>query len=151
MKLQTLLIAFFALAVTGCAEKEQAVPTVEVDEAETAAESVTAEVPAEEHDEMGTADFVAHMHHHASQLDRLNAALEVDSLAAAQRPAYWLGGHDSVSGVPGEWQVYVVAMRAAADEVANAPDIATARAAAQRIEEGCAGCHTAAGVDVTMD
>jgi hypothetical protein len=158
MKFRTLIIVGFALGFAACAEKEQATPPAAVDEADTAAEApVTempaAEIPAAEREEMGTADFVAHMHHHASQLDRLKAALEVESLAAAQRPAYWLAGHDGVSGIPDEWQEYVLGMRDAADAVANAAnatDIETARAAAKRIEEGCAGCHTAAGVDIDI-
>jgi hypothetical protein len=155
MKFRTLIIAGFALGLGACAEKEQPVPPAAVDEAETAAEMPAAEMPAaempaEEREEMGTADFVAHMHHHAGQLGRLNAALEVESLAAAQRPAYWLAGHDGVSGIPDEWQEYVLGMRDAADAVANATDIETARAAAKRIEEGCAGCHTAAGVDIDI-
>lgn len=147
MKFRTLIIVGFAFGFAACAEKEQPAPTA----AEAPATEVpAAEMPAEEREEMGTADFIAHMHHHASQLDRLNAALEVESLAAAQRPAYWLAGHDGVSGIPDEWGEYVLGMRDAADAVANAPDIETARAAAKRIEEGCAGCHTAAGVDIDI-
>jgi len=150
MKFRTLMIVGFALGFAACAEKEQPAPPAAVDEAEAAAETPVAEMPVEQREAMGTADFVAHMHHHASQLDRLNAALEVESLAAAQRPAYWLAGHDGVSGVPDEWQEYVTGMRDGADAVANATDLETARAAARRIEEGCAGCHTAAGVDIDI-
>lgn len=154
MKFRILMIIGIAFGLAACAEKEQAAPPVEVDEAETAVESAVEsaaeEMPAEEREEMGTADFVAHMHHHASQLDRLKAALEIESLAAAQRPAYWLAGHDGVSGIPDEWRQYVLGMRDAANAVADATDIETARAAAKRIEEGCAGCHTAAGVDIDI-
>jgi len=159
MKLQALFIVAFALGVVGCAEKEQVAPP-EAAGAEKAAESAAAEMPAEEGmpaeeampaeeiEEMGTSAFITHMHHHASQLEWLNNALEAESLTAAQRPAYWLGGHDAVVGVPEDWRVYIDGMHEAADVVATAPDIAAARAAAQRIEENCAGCHAAAGVDV---
>ena len=153
MKLQALFIVAFALGVAGCAEKEQVAPP-EAAGAEKAAESAAAEMPAEEAmpaeeiEELGTAAFMTHMHHHASQLEWLNNALEAESLTAAQRPAYWLGGHDAVVGVPEDWRVYIDGMHEAADVVATAPDIAAARAAAQRIEENCAGCHAAAGVDV---
>jgi len=147
MKLQTLLIVAFALGVTGCAEKEQ-VAAPEAADAEMATESAT-EMPADERDEMGSAAFITHMHHHASQLEQLKAALEVESLAAVQRSAYWLAGHDDVVGVPEDWHVYVQGLHEAAEAVAAAPDIATARAAAQRIEESCAGCHAAAGVDIS--
>jgi len=148
MKLQTLLIVGFALVVIGCAEKEQ-VASPEEAIAEKAAKSAAAETLAVEKDEMGSAAFISHMHHHASQLEWLNHALDAESLTAAQRPAYWLAGHDDVVGVPEDWLVYVKGMHEAADAVAAAPDIAAARAAAQRIEENCAGCHTAAGVDIS--
>jgi cytochrome c556 len=154
MKLQTLLIFAFALGVSACAEKEQAAPP-EAAETEMAAESVAAEtpmddeMPMDDRDKMGSASFITHMHHHASQLEWLNQALEEGSLSAAQRPAYWLSGHDDVIGVPDEWRVYVDGLHNAAEAVAAAPDIATARAAAQRIEENCAACHTAAGVDIS--
>lgn len=144
MKLQTLLIVGFALGLAGCAEKEQ-VALPQGDDAETAAEA-----PAGEKAEMGTAAFIAHMHHHASQLYRLKAALDVGSLAAAQRPAYWLSGHDETVEVPDDWQVYVKGMRDGARAVADAPDLAAASAAAQRIEQSCGDCHTAAGVDPQM-
>ena len=163
MKFRTLLIVALALGVSACAEKEQVAPP-EAADAEMATESATematesatematesaTEMPADERDEMGSAAFITHMHHHASQLEQLNAALKVESLAAAQRSAYWLAGHDDVVGVPEDWQVYVNGLHEAAAAVAAAPDIATARAAALRIEENCAACHAAADVDVS--
>lgn len=143
MKFETVLIIGLALGVMGCAEKDEAAPPGEGDAAE-----AVAEAPAIEREEMGTAAFVQHMHHHASQLGQLEAALDVGSLAAAQRPAYWLAGHDEVGGVPEGWEVYVNGMRDAAKAVEGASDIAEARAAAERIERNCRGCHAAAGTEV---
>ena len=142
MKLQTYLIIGLAVGLGACAEKEQAAPPDEV------ADTAAAGAPAEETEDMGTAAFIRHMHHHASQLGQLNAALEVGSLAAAQRPAYWLAGHDEVGGIPEGWEVYINAMRDAADAVEHASDIDEARAAALVIEENCQACHVAAGVEV---
>lgn len=157
MKFYSLLIIGLVFGLAGCAEKEQASSPQGADVA-TAAESATAEstvaespdaeTPMVEQDEMGTAAFVSHMHHHATQLERLNAALEAGSLAAAQRPAYWLSGHDETIQVPDEWKVYVNGMRSAATAVSEAPDLAAARAAAKRIEDNCRSCHTAAGIDL---
>ncbi|MGI9236354.1 MAG: hypothetical protein ACR2QZ_03110 [Woeseiaceae bacterium] len=143
MKLHTLLALGLAVFVSACAEKEPQ-EMAETDEAETATD-VTQVV---EKDEMGTTAFLEHMHHHASQLGQLNAALEVGSLAAAQRPAYWLAGHEEVGGVPDGWQVYLDGMRDAANAVDSAGDITEARTAAERIEASCRGCHSAAGVEI---
>jgi hypothetical protein len=157
MKFYSLLIIGLVLGLAGCAEKEQASAPQGADAAtaaksataeSTVAETTVAETAMVERDEMGTASFISHMHHHASQLERLNAALEAGSLAAAQRPAYWLSGHDETIGVPDDWQVYVDGMRSAASSVSEASDLAAARAAAKRIENSCRGCHTAAGIEV---
>lgn len=152
MKFYSLLIIGLVFGLAGCAEKEQASSPQGADAAtaaeSTVAESPVAETPMVEEDEMGTAAFISHMHHHASQLERLNAALEAGSLAAAQRPAYWLSGHDETIQVPDEWKVYVSGMRSAATAVSAAPDLAAARAAAKRIEDNCRSCHTAAGIDL---
>lgn len=142
MKFETLLIIGLSLGVIGCAEKEQVASMPE-----TSAPVAAVESAADEQATMGTAAFLEHMHHHASQLGQLNAALEVGSLAAAQRPAYWLTGHEQVSGVPEDWQVYIDGMHDAADAVDSARDINEARAAADRIADNCRGCHAAAGVD----
>jgi hypothetical protein len=152
MKFQALLIIGLTLVVAGCAEKEQVAPP-EGSSADTAVESAAEAMVEEgaavdEGAELGSSDFIAHMHHHASQLGQLNAALEVGSLMAAHRPAYWLSGHDEISDVPDEWRAFITGMREAAVDVDNAPDLEAARAAAARIEENCRGCHEAAGADI---
>ena len=143
MKLQTLLIVGFALSIVGCAEKEQA--TVEaMDEAKApppAAEASPAKV-----EEWRNAGFLDHMHRHADQLDDLNNALAEGDIIAAMTPAYWLSRHDSVEGVPAEWQQYMDGMREASLDVEKTTDIDAARAAAERINQQCQGCHAAAGV-----
>ena len=63
-------------------------------------------------------------------------------------PAYWLSRHEGVSGPLYDWETYLNQMREGAADIANASDIEEARAAAARIEEGCSGCHTAAGAYV---
>lgn len=142
MKIKSVLIIGLALSLVGCSGKEQAAPVQE-----SSAPVATAESAADE-DTMGTTAFLEHMHHHASQLGQLDAALAMGSLNAAQRPAYWLAGHDEISGVPADWQAYIDGMRDGAKAVESAADIAEAQAAAERIEDSCRGCHTAAGLDV---
>jgi len=152
MKLRTLLVIGLTMGLAACAEKEQAaVPAEEAAaEAPAAAAAPAAEASTVEQDQMGTAAFIEHMHHHASQLGQLKAALEVGSLAAAQRPAYWLSGHEEISGVPEDWKVYIDGMHDGAAAVDAAETIEEARAAAQQIEAGCQGCHVSAGIDVEI-
>jgi len=143
MKLHTLLIVGFALSMTGCAEKEQAVPAA-VDEVQ--APPPAAEAPPAEIEEWQNDAFLKHMHRHADELDELNLALADGDLDAAKRSANWLSRHDGVSSTPPEWQLYLVSMREAADAVAEATDLEAARIPAERITENCQGCHISAGI-----
>jgi cytochrome c556 len=98
--------------------------------------------------ERGNPDFIEHMHNHADYLDDLNLALEEGDIVGAMTPAYWLSRHDSVEGVPEDWQPYIEAMHAAAMEVEQATNIDAAKAAAGNIAAQCRACHAAAGVAV---
>lgn len=149
MTLRTLFLIGIALAMAGCSKKEAAPPAVQED-APAAAEAAAPEVepmPAEEV-AAGTDAFIEHMHEHAMQLGRIYIALEAGDLEGAMTPAYWLSRHEGVTGPLYDWDTYLNQMRGAAADIANAQDLDEARAAAARIEEGCTGCHTAAGAYV---
>ena len=143
MKLHTLLIVGFALSMTGCAEKDQALPEA-VDEVQSPPPAAEAS-PAKKGEWQDDA-FLKHMHRHADELDNLNLALADGDLDAAKTSANWLSRHDGVSGIPPEWQLYLINMREAADAVAEATSLEAARLPAERITENCQGCHIAAGI-----
>lgn len=143
MKLHTLLIVGFAFSMTGCAEKEQAVPEA-VDEAQApppAAEASPAKIEEWQNDA-----FLKHMHRHADRVDDLNIALADGDLDTAITSANWLSRHDPVTGIPSEWQLYLDGVREAARAVGEATDLEAARVPAERITENCQGCHIAAGI-----
>lgn len=154
MKFYSLLMIGLALLVAACGEKDKATAPQAVDAPaqEPGAELVVEEAPpnlrAPEIADFGTEAFVRHMHLHAGQLARLNAALAADDLVAAYTPAYWLSRHEGVSDYRDDLQQYIDGMRDAAQAVGEASDLESARAAAQGIEESCRGCHTANGVEV---
>jgi len=139
------MVALFTLVIAGCAKEEQAA-VEEADEAEAPLPAVEA-APVEN---MGWRNeaFVEHMHAHAEKLDELNFALADGDLDGAMTPAYWLGQHDAIEGIPPDLQSYVTGIRAAASSVEEANDLETARAEAQRITEECQGCHDASGIEV---
>ncbi len=149
MKLHMFLVIGCALAVTACADRESA-GSAEKGEIKLPAEEMMPMQRAAPKDEVGTEAFVRHMHAHARQLTRLNAALEEGDLAGAMTPAYWLSRHEGISAPVATWQPYMVEMRRAAMEVERAADLETARAAAMRISEGCQGCHSAVGIQVNL-
>ena len=143
MKLHTLLIVGFALSMTACAEKEQAMPEV-IDEVQ--APAPVAEAPPAKTGEWLNDAFLKHMHRHADELDDLNLALADGDLDAAKNSASWLSRHDAVTGIPPEWQLYLDGMREAARAVGEATDLEAARLPAERITDNCQGCHIAAGI-----
>ena len=143
MKLHTLLIVGFALSMTGCADKEQALPEA-VNEVQTPPPA--AQVPPAKTEEWMNDRFLKHMHRHADELDDLNLALADGDLDAAITSANWLSRHDAVTGIPPEWQLYLNGMREAARAVGKASDLEAARLPAERITENCQGCHVVAGI-----
>ena len=148
MKLHVLLIIGFAVSVTGCENKEQAAPE-QADEVQTtapAAESMATEEPVAEKKSYQYGGFLKHMHVHADQVDNINIALADGDLDATKLPARWLWRHDTMIGVPTDWQPYLADIREAAHTVGGAADLETANAASERITEQCQGCHAAAGI-----
>jgi hypothetical protein len=147
MKLHSLLILGLALFITACAEKKEPAPEPAPEPKAAAAAEPAMEMAAAEEDTARDEAFIDHMHAHAEQLDNLNFALADDDLAGAMTAAYWLSGHQEVSGLTEEWRPYLEGMRKAAQAVEEAGDLESARAAAERINENCQGCHDAAGVN----
>lgn len=143
MKLQSLLIFGLALCVTACAEKKESAPEPAAEPTPEPQAASPAPIEQSSRDEA----FIDHMHAHAEQLDNLNFALADDDLPGALTAAYWLSGHQEVTGIQEEWRPFLEGMREAAQAIEEANDIDEARVAAERINENCQGCHDAAGVN----
>lgn len=144
MRTSLIWITATAFCVTACGKQEP--PAAAEAPAATPGPAAEARTEAAQPKAMVNEEFINHMHAHADQMDELMFALSDDDLDGAMTPAYWLGRHKTVEGLPDEWQHYVIGMREAAHAVEAANDIDTARAAAEEISRQCQGCHTAAGV-----
>ncbi|MBT8137401.1 MAG: hypothetical protein KJO54_10350 [Gammaproteobacteria bacterium] len=144
------LAIYFVLAIvltagTGCEKKDT---SVQQPISDTEVPQSDAMEPAEDIAYPG-GPLVRHMHMHAAQLERLNAALDAGDMVAAGTPAYWLSRHEMLPNMPETWRPHMAKMRMAAEAVEAAADIEAARAAASRIEDSCRGCHEAAGAGPT--
>ena len=141
MRVHAFLLTAFALILSACGKQEPAEPEQPAAEQPAVVEEAAAERP--QFDQA----FIDHMHAHAEQLDELMFALADGDLEGAMTPAFWLSRHDTVEGVPEEWQQYVTGMREAASAVESATDLEAAKAAAENLSDQCQACHTAAGVN----
>ena len=146
MKFRALVILFVAGAMSACGDAGSPEPQADAGDISDAPkpESMT---PPREAEFMVDQGFVKHMHLHAEQLGKLMQALDEGDLWEAMTPAFWLSRHDTIAGIPNEWQKYATEMRKAAFAVESAGDIESARRAAARIVDSCNGCHAEAGVD----
>lgn len=141
MRVHSFLLIAFALSLSACGKQEPAEPEQAATEQPAVVEEAAAERP--QFDQA----FIDHMHAHAEQLDEMMFALADGDLEGAMTPAFWLSRHDTVEGVPEEWQQYVTGMREAARAVESAADLEAAKAAAENVSDQCQACHTAAGVN----
>lgn len=144
MNMNRIMVILVALSVAGCGEKEQAQPAME------SAPAAVPEPPVAVMEIWDDEAFVAHMHEHADKLDELNFALADGDLETAKADAGWLANHETNADIQAEWMPFLYAMRTEAEAVAAAPDIDTARAAAERITVKCQECHTAANVTTPL-
>jgi hypothetical protein len=147
MNLRVILLVGFVLSLAGCGEKQQPI-SESVDETPMTAPEPAA--PTAGNEDWRNDTFLGHMHLHAEKLDDLNYALSDDDLEAAMKPAYWLSTHNTAGEIRSEWLPYLYGMRTEAEAVQAATDLATARAAAERLSAQCQGCHDAVGIGIDI-
>jgi len=145
MKLHMIMALGLVLAATSCAEKEQAAPET-ADQAPTTPPAAATNAPGTEI--WQNESFREHMHLHAQNLDDLNFALADGDLDSAKVSASWLESHDTDADVQSEWLPHLYRMRAEAAVIRTAPDLATARVAAERLSMQCQECHLAVGINI---
>ncbi len=133
-----------ALFAVGCAQEDAADSASATGGAVAAAGDLA---PWEADDSWRDEGFMRYMHMKAEKMDEVNFALADDDLEAAMEPARWLATHDTYEEIQSEWLPYQYAMRSEAENLVAATDLATARAAAERINERCQACHEFIGIE----
>ncbi len=144
MNQSSLLMIGLALLVASCAQEEATDSAPATEEAVASAEDLA---PWEVDDSWRDSGFMQYMHMKAEKLDEINFALADDDLEAAMEPARWLATHDTYAEIQSEWLPYQYAMRDEAENLVAANDLATARAAAERINSRCQACHEFIGIE----
>ena len=86
-------------------------------------------------------EVVAHMHEHLTRITTIKAHIIMGKLDGLREPATWLAQHDSVNGLPTNFEPYIEVMRNYARRVVNAPDLNAAAASVSDMAETCGNCH----------
>ena len=89
-----------------------------------------------------------HMHEHLTRIGTIKAAIVAGRLADVQEPATWLADHETVEGLPPDFESYVAQMRSYARHVIEAEDLAAAAAAVSKMAKTCGNCHLVNGVNL---
>lgn len=89
-----------------------------------------------------------HMHEHLERITTIKSMIVMGNLDGVREPAAWLADHETVPGLPANFEPYVGLMREYAREVNNAPDLKTAAIAVSQMAKTCSNCHLVNGVDI---
>ena len=91
-----------------------------------------------------------HMHEHLGRISAIKSFIIMGDLDGVREPAKWLAEHNSVAGLPDNYQPYVDSMRSHARDVLVAPDLKTAAMAVSEIAITCSNCHQANEVELAF-
>ncbi len=93
---------------------------------------------ASEEDTSAVAD---HMHEHLTRITMIKSAIIAGKLEDVREPATWLADHETVAGLPTEFEPYVTQMRSYARQVIEAPDLDSAAESVSNMAITCGNCH----------
>ncbi len=96
-------------------------------------------------------DVFGHMHEHYDAIVKIQRAVIAGALDPTREPARWLAEHAEPAGLPAGGEQFVTEMRAAANDVLGAADVATAAEATSRLGLACGHCHLANNVSIAFE
>jgi hypothetical protein len=82
-----------------------------------------------------------HMHGHLIQISMIKSAIVAGKLEDVDGPARWLADHETATGLPVEFESYVMQMKSYARQVIDAQDLASAAGSVSNMAKTCGNCH----------
>lgn len=89
-----------------------------------------------------------HMHEHLTRISTIKAAIVAGQLTGVREPAIWLADHETVAGLPADFEPYVAQMKSYARHVIEARDLVSAANAVSQMARTCGNCHLVNGVEL---
>ncbi|MDX1404095.1 MAG: hypothetical protein R3192_06145 [Woeseiaceae bacterium] len=86
-------------------------------------------------------EVAEHMHEHLARISTIKSFIIMGNLDGIREPAIWLADHETVDGLPANFEPYVSLMRQYAREVNNAQDFESAAISVSQMARTCSNCH----------
>jgi len=82
-----------------------------------------------------------HMHEHLTRISMIKSAIVAGNLEGVDEPASWLAEHETVAGLPKEFESYVIQMKSHARRVIDAQNLVSAAKSVSEMAKTCGNCH----------
>jgi len=105
-------------------------------------------LPSQEIGASNVSEVAAHMHEHLGRITTIKSFIIMDNLDGVREPASWLAEHESVSGLPANFQPYVELMRVYARQIVAARDLKSAADSVSRMARNCGNCHLVNNIEL---
>jgi len=89
-----------------------------------------------------------HMHEYLSRITTIKSFIIMGNLDRVRDSATWLVEHETVPGLPENFELYVEKMRSHAREVVGASDLKSAARSASRMAHTCGSCHLVNNIEI---
>ncbi len=91
--------------------------------------------------EEGESAIADHMHEHLTRITMIKSAIVAGNLEGVDEPANWLAEHETVAGLPKEFESYVIQMKSHARRVVDAQNLVSAAESVSQMAKTCGNCH----------
>ena len=91
--------------------------------------------------EEGKSTIADHMHEHLTRIGTIKSAIIAGNLGDVDEPATWLAEHETVTGLPAEFESYVIQMKSYARRVIEADNLVSAAESVSNMAKTCGNCH----------
>jgi len=97
-------------------------------------------LPSQEIGAVDESEVADHMHEHLTRITTIKSSVIMGNLDGVREPATWLVEHETVSGLPENFEPYVEMIRSYARELVAAPDLKSAAKSVSRMAQSCGNC-----------
>jgi cytochrome c553 len=90
----------------------------------------------------------AQMHEHLTRIGMIKSAIVAGKMEDVREPATWLADHQTVAGLPADFEPYVAQIKTYARQAIEAPNLVSAAESVSKMAKTCSDCHSTNGVNL---